>query len=494
MRVLAKPFCITPHTHMLNAVRNRDNMDYRAAISELVDNSFGPAAGNATRVDIVIRPTGISVHDDGRGIDDVQRLFTLGNSHSRHHATDVGQYGYGAKSACIWLGDRLRVETCFEDRKISADVNWTELMARDAQEWPTIMPKIEMMPEGTPSFTHIHIDGLCQAKRINVDSIARELGETYEPALKEGRQITVHHYRKNGDRTVIEVQPFSPAGWTDIYEFSGEVGGKKYSCSIGVLESSVSHFGLRLCYGHRLIDRLTKLNGTALPVRVFGYVRLSPDWKRHLAANKTEVKDTEDLEAEIAEKAKCVILEAERKQRRIKLDELNAKFSMAIGEKIIADPDGNRKGTRKPSNEGQRTKTENPAPPLEEAHDSDRPASEVASETRKGLELRMDSCGKDGPIAVVSSDDTGLTVTLNEDSPLMGKVIADHMASGAGLTAAFVQLIGLTIAGHLVLNGSSDMRQIFGNRFAEHERPFEVYQEFMKWWNSIVTEAVWKMT
>jgi len=492
MRVLAKPFCITPRVHLLQAVRNRDNMDYRAAISELVDNSFGPAAGDATEVHIVIRPTGISVHDNGRGINDIQRLFTLGDSESRHHATDVGQYGYGAKSACIWLADRLRVETCTGDRKISADIDWTALMERDAQEWPTITPKIELVPEGSPSYTHIHADGLCQKKRISIESIARELGETYEPALKEGRRIILHNYRKSGDRSDIEVQPFSPAGWTDIHEFSGEVGGKKYSCSIGVLTSSVSHFGLRLCYGHRLIDRLTKLDGTALPVRVFGYVRLSPDWKRHLAANKTEVKDTDELEVQIAEKAKGVIIEAERKQRRIKLDELNAKFSTAIGERIVADPAGPLRGTRKPTNEGKRTKTVNPVPPLVQDQDSDKPASEVAAETRKGLELRMDACGQDSPVAVVSADDTGLTVTLNEDAPLMGKVISEHMASGAGLTAAFVELIGYIIAGQLVLNGDSDMRQIFGNRFVEFDRPHEKYEEFMKWWNGNVTEAVWK--
>src|SRR5260370_12400476 len=97
-------FDCTPKPAFLLAVRNQD-WTAAGAISELVDNSFGPGRGNANFVQITydINHRTLVVRDDGQGMEAVGRLFQLGNTIGRV-AGDIGIYGKGGTLSSIVLG------------------------------------------------------------------------------------------------------------------------------------------------------------------------------------------------------------------------------------------------------------------------------------------------------------------------------------------------------------------------------------------------------
>jgi len=494
MRVAAKAFTITPTVHILSMIRNKDRMDYRLAISELVDNSFGPAAGNADTVQIYIGPNMLRIEDDGAGIEDIKKMFTLGESESRFHDNEIGQYGYGAKSACIWMGDELYVTTkTIDGHKTQAHINWSRLLESEPDRWPEIKPKVTLCAPFTPTGTEIVIDGFCQKKRINVDSIVRDLAETYAPALESGKRISVVYERKNGETSIEHVAPFRPEGLTDVVRFEGIVAGKAYTAEIGILSNQVANSGIRLCYGHRMIEKRTRLAGRSLPVRIFGYVTLSPAWKKHLAANKSEVKDTEELETDIAGRAATLLALAEQHQRDFKIEELNAALSQCLSEKLRCDPEGDQLGCRRPTSDGKRTKTANPSPQVLPDAEGDKPARKTDEAARRGIRIKVDSLGADSPVAVVRGDDAGLVVVLNDDAPLMRKVIEDQAALSRTYTAAYIQQIGFAVASHSALQGELFCQTMFGRAVASEATTAEQrLNQIMVWWNGSVTEAFWK--
>ena len=109
--------------HMLRSVRAR-TWHLPGAINEFVDNSFGH--GNAETVEIVIGGEEIRVADDGIGVDDVNRLFRLGDASAYTRPGEIGQYGVGAKNAMLWLGDHVEVTTVRDSRRHEMVVNWRE--------------------------------------------------------------------------------------------------------------------------------------------------------------------------------------------------------------------------------------------------------------------------------------------------------------------------------------------------------------------------------
>ena len=119
---------LTPLPHMLKSIRAR-NWSLSGAIEELVDNSI--LHGIANDVTIVIdNAHGIAVSDNGKGIDDINRIFRLGDASAYDDLAQIGQYGVGATNATIHLGDVVKVETVRNGRKHVMRVNWKEVEDR----------------------------------------------------------------------------------------------------------------------------------------------------------------------------------------------------------------------------------------------------------------------------------------------------------------------------------------------------------------------------
>src|SRR6185503_15919314 len=95
---------LIPKTHIIKALVNAELPErHVTALSEFIDNALGEAAGNADTVKIQFDPYMIIVEDDGRGIENMNAMFTIGDSHSRLSSRDIGQFGYGAKVGALYL-------------------------------------------------------------------------------------------------------------------------------------------------------------------------------------------------------------------------------------------------------------------------------------------------------------------------------------------------------------------------------------------------------
>ena len=115
-----------PKPAYLRAVQNQQ-WTVGGAVNELVDNSFGTSRGNATEVRLAwyVKERILTVLDNGNGIDDLTRLFQLGNTIGRG-VGDIGEYGSGGTMALIWLGRRVHVWTMRRGRVAMTLIDWNK--------------------------------------------------------------------------------------------------------------------------------------------------------------------------------------------------------------------------------------------------------------------------------------------------------------------------------------------------------------------------------
>ena len=124
-------FDCTPKPAFLLGMRNQD-WTAAGALSEMVDNSFGPGTGcrlHEITYDITHRT--LVVRDDGQGMEAVGRLFQLGTSLGRV-AGDIGIYGCGGTYALLWLADKVEVVTMRDELVSSDTVDWQRCMKDNA--------------------------------------------------------------------------------------------------------------------------------------------------------------------------------------------------------------------------------------------------------------------------------------------------------------------------------------------------------------------------
>jgi len=140
-----RKFDTTPKPAFLLAMRNQ-RWTVQGALSELVDNGFGPGRGNAKRVDIIHDTTNrvITVLDDGQGMESIGRLFQLGNTIGRCPG-DIGLYGSGGTMAILWLASVVDVWSLKSGVVSHDSVDWLEQINRDtypeiSEDWETATP------------------------------------------------------------------------------------------------------------------------------------------------------------------------------------------------------------------------------------------------------------------------------------------------------------------------------------------------------------------
>lgn len=485
---------ILPKTHILQGIVAADNWTPAKAISEFVDNSFGDAAGNADLVVITICKNSIYIDDNGDGMESVASLFILGQSGSFASTSDIGRYGRGAKEACIWLGEHTFVETFKGHKKTSCDVDWQRLINQGPDApWPTIVPYSEIVKECEIG-THIMISGLRRKQSIKMDALARALGETYAMAIRAGKVIRLVDARRTSC-VEVDVEPYQPDGWSDIVTFEGCVDGKAYRAEVGVLSDVYSsHTGIRLCYGHRIVERKTQIAGRGIPARIFGYVMLSNGWKENLATNKTQIIDSESLEADILAKCADVFSLAQEYQEDVVIEGLNVQLSSVLTDSFRKDDDGDEEGTRKPPKfRKSRSKKKHPCPPgVLKTGGVVKLRKDDQKNDMRGLRIKTDRLGEKGRVGVVQEDASGLTISINKDSPLVRKAISDQQGRGRPYTAGYVMMIGFVLAAHAEEQGIKWAEKWFKKKIEQEDGTrLRVSDAIMVWWSCEATRPIW---
>lgn len=341
---------LIPQTHIIQSRVNHDFKDaVLGATCELIDNAFGDSAGNARNVLIWATPSLIAFADDGVGVDDINVLFHAGSSVSAKSATDIGNYGQGAKLACCYLGWAMRVVTIRGGVRHEYSVDWEHVMRSGV--WPNAYhgsgrpsrdDVLFELPDGTSvrTGTLVIVTKRHKDRSFQPGALASRLAQIYASALASGRNIYLaNHYKTKGKAP----QLFSARDSYAIYSMdnemsgSGDVDGKPFTFRCGFVDASCPSTGrgINVYYKHRLVATFSGLPNSAMPSDLRAEVFLGDNWKKSLSVTKTYITNAAHKRGllEKVEKAIAPLLKvAERRARQARFRALDLEFSVNAGD------------------------------------------------------------------------------------------------------------------------------------------------------------------
>jgi hypothetical protein len=322
----------TPTPRLLHAIRHRD-WSVWAALSELIDNSFGEQRGNASNIWIGWNPKDrvLFVLDDGRGMDDVGDLFVLGKG-SASGQGDIGLYGVGGSEAGLWLSDRQLVQTLRNGQVASVRVDWAKCVSR--QEYPTF--STDWRPVTARNWKHpvqhgtLIILGVRDGLRIVPDDIQAHLSRTFAAALRHGRRIFWLQDVGETTETTLALEPWNPGTLEDVVECTIVVQpGLSATIKAGRVDGlSIRNSKLSVNYLYRQIKAI---NFEPVVQGACGYIDLSPNWLEHLTTTKDNFRESSrDLEAELLARVWDALQPLIEKLEQAKLEKIftNVKFKL----------------------------------------------------------------------------------------------------------------------------------------------------------------------
>lgn len=330
---------LIPKPHMLKSIRAR-NWNLAGAIEELVDNSIGHGKATAVRINIK-NEEGISVTDNGIGLDNINRIFHYGDASAHDDLKEIGQYGVGAKNATIYLGDCVIVSTAHDGRYHVYNVDWSEV--ERSQEWPA-----EYLSDGRRSRTGeigttVLVRKLARHYQLATsEKMVDDFGIIFAPALRKGVSIEVRHTLANGTEQILYAQPFSPDDLTDIVPIYGEIetrhGLLSWSGTVGLSTSLVErHNGIHIAFGHRVIESTRDpFRGKSAPT-LYAEIQLddTTPWKHQLSEHKDKVvRYREELMTSIHEAIKDLLDKSSRQAQNLALNLMIAPIESALNKAL----------------------------------------------------------------------------------------------------------------------------------------------------------------
>ena len=346
---MSNHFDTTPDPQFLRAMQNQ-SWTVGGALSELVDNSFGPGRGDADWVEIThnTRKRTIAVLDNGQGMEAIGRLFQLGNTIGRTPG-DIGQYGSGGTMAILWLASKVSVWTLKDG-----------LVSRDVVDWPTQIAKREFpqvrndwrranVTNTPPSLlnvgqgTLIHLQ-LARERAFHASNAQRDLARNYAPATRHGKQLVWKTIGRGGGTQPLADPIVMPDDPTKMVEFDVplNVRGQDLSVSgkIGVIKDLPhSRSRVAISYGPRVIlwtrdcyensDKTEKYVGTG----VTGWLDLGEGWQPYLSTTKDRMNDQplwERLMGHVFEQIRPLLKQVEQDDLYLELEDLALDLQEAL--------------------------------------------------------------------------------------------------------------------------------------------------------------------
>jgi hypothetical protein len=356
----------TPKPALLRALQ-AERWTVAGALSELVDNSFGPGRGDASRCEITYDPVHrtLAVLDNGQGMNGgIGRLFRLGETIGRM-VGDIGIYGAGGTRAIVWLPSVVRVTTLREGRVSTDEVRWADHFEADV--FPRVSDRWEKAnASNTPPELFAARHGtlielqLLRGRTFLPSNVQRDLSETYAPAFRKGRRLLWTTLGRNGltqelrapledlnPETSVVLEGFlAIPDSEELLGIRGQVGLVK---GLSFERSKVA-FG----YGPRVIfrtrDCFRSPEGEAFrEAGVAGYVDLLEGWQPYLTLTKDEIDNgpvREALMTWVYGKVEHLLVEVQDQEVQLLLNDIALRLTESFegGLKVRAEVPGAEEG------------------------------------------------------------------------------------------------------------------------------------------------------
>jgi len=487
---------LPPNAHLLLSFINR-GLPWAKVIAEFVDNAFDDAAGNSREILIELRKGAVCITDFGRGIEDLNRLGTLGASASYHHEGNIGQYGVGAKA---WLckAAKLDVETAHAGRAHKHTFNLLPTLKALRQKLPEIPWLNAYTGKGRTtterSFTRLTLREFHSgAGAIITPALISELQKRYWPGLLDGRTILIRDRRRR-PLSDFTVDALAPPSWSDHLSFESAVNGRRYKATLGVLSENVGAYsGLFVGFLFRNICVEKALPNRAVPPRVHGQIELSGDWRHALSNYKDEIiEDREALLLDIEQRAATILDLADEYAEDLRFENISLELEPVIAE-ALREGKGNLRLVKPARTERE---DEQPRPKREDTEraekDEQEPKEKAKAENDNddgagnatGVRLRWQHLGHD-TLGAVSLVGRAVTVTLNRDCPKLDAQSRQPRYPGVLLA------MGNELAMKCMELTVSEIEDLFGAMLgpaAGSENKADMMRAVRVWWGFVAEE------
>jgi hypothetical protein len=379
---------LTPAPYLIRSRKNRP-WTVAQALAEPTDNAFAPGKGEAQNIVITLRKDRLGIRDDGLGIDDINRVFQLGN-HGPSVPGDIGLFGVGVTDASIWLADRLEVTTVYQGRLYAHSTSWKHCL--EAGVWPTRYTgqgrKAKASERGTDIwFLDLH-------RTPYPKTLESLLSSLYAPALRNGRTITISDERSADAPDTIEVRAARPSN-VALTEIQGEVttrtGVLRWTGRAGLATGPLSgdQNAVHIGFGHRIVKTTRAPFGGAAS-NVYVEVDLAEGWAPHLSDHKDEVVGYRDeLYASITTQILFLLEQAKRQTESLHIKTLNTNLTTWLRRAMSGNGTSGQSGT------ATGTVGEGVGPGGPHEHDgTSRPAPKPGPNHATGNEVTPDPVGK----------------------------------------------------------------------------------------------------
>jgi hypothetical protein len=337
-----------PLANMIRSYQSDGHMEWHIAIAEVIDNALEECKGNAKNVLVFIDDDTdmITIADDGNGVDDINRLFQLGNTTSYDIKNTIGLYGVGVTKSAIWAGEQMFVRTLHKGKYYQHIVNWTECLKQN--EWPKahdMTPDRGRMPDWWPRGTVVQITGRRKSPALNEQGIRNKLTRMFQSAIRGGAVIYVGRPVNGMLSNDKQLKVLDPPKMLQEQMFDGEVNGKSFTGRACVLERHNDNFdGCYFHFMHRLLFRNYEPFGDMSTQRMYVEIFLGPEWKYDLSQVKDQItRDRQELYDAVHTKIKSLLADSVHYEEEIEFEDCAAALN-AMAEKFGLRDIDNRGG------------------------------------------------------------------------------------------------------------------------------------------------------
>jgi hypothetical protein len=355
-----------PTGEYLRSVVN-DRLEIREAFGEFIDNSID-ANARSIRIEIGEKKGGLigwlRIEDDGDGCGDLIDMVRLGK-HTEHKTTVLGRFGIGAKNAMLWLGGLESTVTIASTCLADGMTRRLRLAWKDyAKAWRISRDlldesKAELGARGTVIEIRPCIRRFPEGKAL--DSLLRELGYLYSPAIKRGVQIQIRVRRRGADPVVL--QRWELPALTDLVDTEIVVGERRAKVYVGIIKEGQPNPrpGITYVHGFRVVKHNGALGcGGMDHSNICGFVALDHSWE--LTKNKDDVSQhKEELGAAVFTVLRELLTKAAARDQALQFSEFNDEVEKQLNAMLGGPADsrgkrdpGEEKGTKTPKNTGRK--------------------------------------------------------------------------------------------------------------------------------------------